>query len=181
MKRALRNMALIVAVVYPMTGSAQDFNDKPYAAGVRACADGGGVNFRYYGSKMVSVEGQLNVSAGRPGGLPSSSGKSTTGVALVQLHGDLLGPQIRFFIGVGAHYGSWVRYKDVSKSEGLFGFDGIAGIEYMTGRYPLGISLDIKPAFNYVSGVTYFPNNIVGLGVRYYFGKWPKRSGNEKE
>jgi hypothetical protein len=54
----------------------------------------------------------------------------------------------------------------------LFGFDGILGVEYVLSAIPLSISVDAKPAFSFVSGLTQFPNNTYGLSFRFYFGAW---------
>eukprot|EP01030_Chromulinospumella_sphaerica_P018078 gene18078-17926_t len=51
----------------------------PFAAGVRGSIDGVGANFRYYVRDLFSLEGQLNVSGGKPNGLPLNAGKSVMG------------------------------------------------------------------------------------------------------
>ena len=164
---------MITILLLSFTGynaaNAQDHNH-PYAAGLRATPDGAGASVRYFPYEFLSLEGQLNFSGGRPSGLPSSSGKSTMAGFLAQFHAPLWGPTWSVFVGAGAHFGSWIRYKDISKNETMYGLDAIVGVEYHFPDMPLGVSVDVKPALNYSPDVTYFPNNILGLSARYYFG-----------
>ena len=51
----------------------------------------------------------------------------------------------------------------------------IGGVEYVFDYVPVGISVDVKPAVNFYNGISAFLNNILGLGVRYYFGKWTSK------
>ncbi|MBL7692911.1 MAG: hypothetical protein JNM41_15060 [Flavipsychrobacter sp.] len=161
--------ATLLAIGMSAITYAQDHNH-PYAAGLRASPDGVGATVRYHPSELIAIEGQLNFSGGRPSGLPSSSGKSTMAGILAQVNAPLIGPQVMMFFGVGAHYGSWIRYKDVSKNETMYGLDVVFGVEYRFSDMPLGVSVDVKPSLNYAPDVTYFPNNILGLSARYYFG-----------
>lgn len=144
----------------------------PFAVGVRGSIDGIGGNFRYYARDLFSLEAQINVSGGKPNGLPNNTGKSVMGVALAELNVPLYTTQFRLFLGAGMHYGSWERYKDISTPEGTFGFDGIVGFEYTFQQMPVSVSLDYKPSVTYLVGPQNFPNNATGLAMRYYFGKW---------
>jgi hypothetical protein len=149
----------------------------PFAVGVRGTPDGGGLNLRYYFSENFGLEGQANYSVGTPGG----SGKATTGVVLAEYHILFWDARLRMFLGAGAHYGSWERYRYSGNSEGLFGFDGILGAEYVFPSVPLGVSLDVKPAFDFISGVTALPANNVGLSLRFYFGAWEDYDSNVED
>lgn len=136
----------------------------PFALGVRGTPDGGGVNLRYFFKDNLSGELQYNVSGGTTGG----SGRSNTIGLLVQYHAAL-SQNLSLFMGVGAHNGKWQQFKDKSKTISVFGFDAILGMEYNFSSVPISITVDAKPCFNYVKGVTIFPNNTFGLGIRYYF------------
>jgi len=167
MKRIYRLLVVLLVVIFaPDAAEAQV--TAPFAVGLRGSPDGAGVNLRFFFNENLSLEGQGNYSGGTSGG----SGKSTTGVCLVEYHFLFLDSRFRMFLGGGAHYGSWERYKDASKAEGLFGLDAILGFEYVFTSVPVSISIDAKPSFNYVSGITIFPNNTFGLTLRYYIGAW---------
>jgi hypothetical protein len=113
-------------------------------------------------------QGQINTSGGTRGG----SGKSTMYGILLQYNLMIAGPDLRFYMGGGFHAGMWQKDKDKSQYLGTNGLDGVAGIEYTFARIPFSISVDVKPSLNYISGVTYFPNNNLGFGIRYVFGGW---------
>jgi hypothetical protein len=163
-KIGLTTILLTAALLGSKHAEAQWDYRPPFAAGIRACPDGGGANLRYFAIDNLSAEVQYNISGGTKGG----SGKSSMIGLLVQFHRSLTS-NLSFFIGAGAHSGTWQRYKDISKTTSVFGFDAIIGVEYIFPSVPIGISIDAKPSFNYVTGVTLFPNNTFGLGVRYYF------------
>ena len=159
-------IALLVAFFTSGAASAQI--TAPFAAGLRGSPDGGGLNLRFFFNENFALEGQGNFSNGTTGG----SGQALMGHVLMQYHYLFGDARFRMFLGAGAHYGTWERYKDVSVKDNFFGFDVQLGAEYVFASMPLGISIDAKPSFNYVSGVTIFPNNTFGLSLRYYFGAW---------
>lgn len=148
------------------------FKAPPIALGFRANPDGAGLNGRYFFNQNIAVEGQVNGSAGNY----YDNGTSLTVGALMEYHFLLRDPHWRIFIGGGIHYGKWQRYRDQHlRPINLFGLDAIGGIEYILNSVPIGFSLDVKPAMNFINGVTYLPNNVFGLGVRYYFGGGSKK------
>ena len=151
-----------------------DGNTVPrFAAGLRATPDGAGISGRFFFIPSVAVELMLNGS----GGTYNDNGPSTTLVGLLEYNFLFDDPSWRIFIGAGAHMGSYKKYNDVHvPTTSIYGIDGIIGAEYIFYAVPIGISIDVKPAVNFISGVTTFPNNTFGLGVRYYFGRWPKPS-----
>jgi hypothetical protein len=168
----MKNTSIILLFLFislfPTQAAVAQYNSiRPFALGLRGCPDGGGANARFFFSDLLSAEAQFNVSGGTQGG----AGKAMMGGGLLMLNAMLYGPEFRLFVGGGAHYGSWERYRDISKATSVFGFDAVIGLEY-TFNVPISVSLDYKPAFNYISGVTYMPNNVFGLGIRYYFGAW---------
>ncbi len=180
----MKNVSILLLTVLCGAGSArgQEYHTiPPFAVGVRGSIDGAGANFRYYVRDLFSLEGQFNVSGGKPNGLPYNAGKSVMGVALAELNVPLYTTQFRMFLGVGMHYGSWERYKDITPAEGTFGYDGIVGFEYTFSELPVSVSLDYKPSVTYLAGAQMFPNNAAGLALRYYFGKWNRPAGNAAE
>ena len=77
-------------------------------------------------------------------------------------------------MGGGAHVGAWNEDRDLG-NRGVFGLDGIIGVEYRFKHIPLGLSADFKPAINLVSNVEYYPANDIGLAARFYFGSFMPR------
>jgi hypothetical protein len=79
-------------------------------------------------------------------------------------------PGLNWFVGGGAHIGFWDEDPDYADSEagGVFGIDGIIGLEYTFDEIPLNLSLDILPSFNIFGNTGW--NGINGaLSVRYVF------------
>jgi hypothetical protein len=135
--------------------------DGPMALGFRATPDGGGFTGQFFLNRNFAFEAQLN-------GAGLYEGNSVTAVGLMECHIDLPVPNWRIFFGAGIHFGLWNHYYDYS-NQGIFGIDGIGGVEYMFSRIPLGLSADFKPAVNFAPDVEFFPHNIVGASARYYF------------
>ncbi len=155
---------------------------KPFAIGLRGSPSGIGISGKFYFNDFFFLDAQYNWGAGTSKGLESGPSKMT--VLMINYNTMIAGPDTRFFLGAGAHYGKWVRYRDKSKPEGMFGFDLIAGLEQAFRSIPMTASIDFKPGINYTSGVTFFPNNSFGIGLRYFFGEWrwyhPKRRDNRE-
>ena len=145
----------------------------PVAFGLRASPDGGGFSAKFFLDKNIAIEAQLNGSGGNY--YSDNDGPSMTLVGLAEYHIVLPDTSWRIFVGPGLHFGSWDRYNDniydnYRHAQGIFGIDGILGIEYVFKRVPLGISADVKPALNFAPDVAFFPNNFFGVGGRFYFG-----------
>ncbi len=164
-----RIMLFLAAVLITTSGFAQRGSS---ALGLRATPDGGGLTGKFYISKHLAFEGQLNA-----GGIMGLEGQSFNAVALLEGHIYFPDPSWRMFLGGGLHTGVWDRgYRYVS-SEGrymddnraIFGIDAIGGVEYVFKRIPLGLSLDIKPAVNFVSEAEFFSHNMFGASARFYF------------
>lgn len=146
--------------------------------GARLTPDGGGFTGKFFLTKDVAIEAQLNA-----GGIFAFEGESINAVGLVEYHISLPDPQWRLFFGGGMHIGSWDRGRrwDSKKDrweddQFIFGIDGIGGVEYRFRKFPLGVSGDFKPAINFVSDVDFFPHNIVGASARWYFGRGTSRA-----
>jgi hypothetical protein len=137
--------------------------------GIRANPDGGGITGKFFFTEQLAVEAQLNGSSGSY----SEMGTSFTVGSMLEYHFIFPRPEWRIFLGGGIHYGTWNRYGDSHVSPfSIFGLDAIGGVEYIFASVPIGVSVDVKPALNFISGVTSFPNNGFGVGIRYYFGHW---------
>jgi hypothetical protein len=128
------------------------------AVGLRATPDGGGATGKFFLNDNMAIEAQLNGSVFNP---------SVAAVGLFEYQIILPDPSWRIFFGGGLHFGVWDRYDD-GYSQGIFGIDGIGGVEYVFKNIPLGLSADLKPAMNFVSDPAFFPNNIFGVAARFY-------------
>jgi len=154
-----------------MAQEIQNGDVPPFGIGIRANPDGAGITAKYFFIPQISFEGMVNAS----GGTYFGSGPSTTIVGLAEYNLIFNNPSWRAFIGPGGHITSWKQYPEINNyRQTLIGIDGIIGLEYVFYEVPIGISIDVKPAMNFVNGVTAFPENTFGLAVRYYFGGWNK-------
>jgi hypothetical protein len=134
--------------------------------GVRGALDGTGITAKYFMKSGFALEGQINV-----GGLRAIDGQSVYAVSLIEYHLQLPIPAFRLFFGGGIHAGRWASRPNTDYiDEGIFGLDGIGGLEYLFTNVPLGISGDIRPSINYIQEVEFLPHNIIGVSLRYYFG-----------
>lgn len=171
----MKKVLLLLSGFLLCMGTSQNvFAQKGQAAiGIRLSPDGGGATGKFFLDRNVAFEGQLNA-----GGIFGGEGESFNAVALLEYHIPLPDPSWRVFFGGGIHAGIWDhgnnyrhdegRYRD-DNSEGIFGLDGIGGVEYVFKTAPIGLSADFKPAINLLSNVDFFPHNIFGLSARYYF------------
>lgn len=156
-------------------GTAKAQMVSPVGLGIRLNPDGAGFTGKFFLDRNWAIEGQLNASGG---GYIANDGPSMTVVGLAEYHIILPDPSWRIFIGPGIHFGSWDRYNDGyydgrrynTDVQGIFGIDGILGVEYVFKSVPIGLSADFKPAVNFVSDAAFFPNNFFGVSGRYYLG-----------
>ncbi|MCP4441065.1 MAG: hypothetical protein GY810_19245 [Aureispira sp.] len=93
--------------------------------------------------------------------------------ALYEYHGNIANIDgFRWFAGGGAHIGFWNghsnhKYYYEDRTYLTLGIDGIVGLEY-TFKFPLNLSLDFKPSFNFGGGRKgYGSYNEVALSIRY--------------
>lgn len=141
------------------------------ALGLRFTPDGGGFSGKFFFDPNMALEAQMNA-----GGIMGLEGESFNIVGLFEYHVPLPDPSWRLFFGGGAHLGVWdrgYRYSHreeryIDGSQGIFGIDGVGGIEYVFKNIPLGLSADIKPAINFLSDVDFFPHNMFGIAGRFY-------------
>ena len=82
--------------------------------------------------------------------------------------------RLKWYLGFGGHVGFWdgdYTYKywgDQGKTYTVVGIDGILGLEYSFSEVPINLSLDWKPAFNFV-GYSGFWADGGALSIRYIF------------
>ena len=117
-----------------------------------------GITGKYFLSNSKAIEGQLNY---------NNNGMDFVG--LYEMHHSLGEPQWFWYYGGGAHISSWNHTGDNSM---LIGVDGIIGLEYRFAQAPLALSIDLKPAFDFIASQDPFvSHNYIGIAVRYYFKK----------
>jgi hypothetical protein len=133
---------------------------------MRGSLDGTGINAKYFLKHGFAFEAQINA-----GGLRAIDGQSIYAVSLIEYHLQLPIPSLRIFFGGGLHAGWWAsRPESDYIDEGIFGLDGVGGLEYLFASNSFGISGDIRPSINYIQEVEFLPHNVIGIAVRYYFG-----------
>ena len=175
MKKIQILCALLVIFFVRGSATAQplDWEVPQFAIGIRANPDGAGITAKYFIIPQVSFEAMVNAS----GGKYSDYGPGTSFVGLVEYNFIFNNPSFRIFLGPGVHAASFRQYADIKEPRvSATGLDGIIGAEYVFTEVPIGISIDAKPAFNFYNGITAFPDNVFGLAVRYYFGRWSKET-----
>ena len=161
------NIFLLLLILLSFCGKAQTYRT---AGGLRLSPDGFGLSGKQFLDRGLALESVVSV-----GGLTLFEGKSITLTGLVEYHIPFPDPQLRLFFGGGAH-GGYLEHRSIyNKDEGIFGFDGIGGIEYLFRKAPLGLSLDFKPAINFLRDVDYLPHNNIGIAIRYLLQEKPKR------
>jgi hypothetical protein len=134
--------------------------------GIRSSLDGAGFTAIQLINRSYAIEGQLNV-----GGQRALRGQSLYVCMLLQYHLDLPVPYVRIYFGGGAQGGYWVHRQEAEhEQEVMAGLSGVGGVEFWLRRVPLALSGDFRPAINYLQEVEFFPHNIVGISLRYYFG-----------
>ncbi len=150
----------------------------PIAIGVRASPDGAGVTARFFFNTHLAIEAQLAGSEGvyhQPDDA-APYGPSWSATGLLEYNILFRDPSWRIYAGGGLHFGKWDRYDHTDNEraqlpQGIFGFDAVFGGEYIFKSFPIGLSADIKPAVNVSSEAAFFPNNMIGVSARYYFGR----------
>ncbi len=126
-----------------------------------------GVTVKHFYKTDQAIEGILDA---RRGGFNLA--------VLWQQHGRAFDVQnLNWFIGGGAHVGTWRhqygypwRSRDLDRdgSYTVVGIDGIIGMEYTIPGAPINISLDWKPAINIVPQVGFWGDGFA-LSIRYAF------------
>jgi hypothetical protein len=80
--------------------------------------------------------------------------------------------RFKWFFGFGAHIGFWngdfARWGIPGRTYTVAGIDGILGLEYSFTEVPINLSLDWKPAFNFVGFSGWWADG-GALSIRYIF------------
>ncbi len=169
-------------------GYSQEYGMPP-GLGLRLSPDGVGVTGKVFIGPYWAVDLQVNGSDGFNWSEAEKTvigdgrsqavdkiGPSWTAGSLLEYNIIFKDVSWRIYGGAGFHFGKWDRFnyrydERKPKPEGIFGFDGVLGGEYLFKTLPLGISAEVKPGINcFNDNVVFFPNNLFGLSIRYYFG-----------
>jgi len=151
----MKKLALAIALMSIISSSpllAQDFG-----LGFRISSHIG-ITGKYFLNDSKAIEGQINY---------NNNGMDFVGI--YEIEHSLGEPQWYWFYGGGGHISTWNHTGDNSM---LIGVDGIIGLEYKFTKAPLALSIDLKPAFDFISSEDPFvSHNYIGIAARYYFKK----------
>ncbi len=154
----IRLVLVIAAIFFAQLGFSQQYDT---AIGVR-----GGI------PNSLSVKKALGTSSVGEGIIGLwNRGIVVTGLYNIQNPLEIEGYGFEWYYGGGAHVGFFNnRYVtflgEVGGSTAVIGLDGVIGLEYTVEEFPLNISLDYKPSFNFV-GFNGWWFDHVSLGIRY--------------
>lgn len=146
----MKKIIALAACIMIFAGTAFSQNYK-HAVGLRV-GSGVGITYKQNLGKGA-FEGIAWLNFGRNGGF------NVTG--LYEWRTKVINPDFNLYYGVGGHIG--VYSKDFA-----FGIDGIVGLEYKIPGAPIALSIDYKPALNFIPSVHFDYYNL-GLGVKFTF------------
>lgn len=161
----MKKKHLILALTLLMSGLAMAQSNYRTALGLRLNG-GAGVTVRHFINSKSSLEGILYTRWG---------GVNLTGLYAVNFP-VFNEPGFNFYVGGGGHIGVWDRDnnpwwdddKRYNDNRLVVGLDGQIGLEYTFSPIPLNLSIDWKPAVNFI-GVSNFWGSDLALSVRYAF------------
>jgi hypothetical protein len=156
MKKFMLTLTLALCII--TLASAQDYNT---GIGLR----GGlynGLTLKHFIGERSAVEGLLST---------RWAGFEITG--LYEIHDRAFDvDRLNWYYGLGAHLGFYngdkTTWGDVGVTYTVVGIDGILGLEYNFSEIPINLSLDWKPAFNFI-GYSRFFGEGGALSIRYIF------------
>lgn len=137
-----------------------------WGIGFRGSIDGAALNVKHFVSPQMALLAQVSA-----GGRWLYEGQSFVLSSYVLYHLPLPMPQIRLFFGGGGHFGAWLSRSRTPADAFIAGIDGMGGVEFISLKNPLSLALDIKPSINFLDRTEYFPHNMAGLSLRYYFAQ----------
>lgn len=163
----MKSRLFLFTLIALLIGLEKSWGQQSYKTALGLRLNGGaGISCRHFISEKHSIEGIL---------YSRWRGLNITGLYTVNTP-VFTEPGFSFFIGGGAHLGIWDsnrspwwddnEYKDNSRL--VMGVDGQIGLEYVFEEIPLNLSVDWKPALNFI-GVTNFWAGDAALSVRYTF------------
>lgn len=166
MKKTLLALALIIAIGFSYSASAQDYSQNggyKTAVGVRLSSSAAMVNnsisLKHFFNEQAAVEALFSF------GDPLAIG------ALYELHKPIGESGIKWFYGGGGYLGFVKTYnvdKEKNEVNTNFGAQGVLGLDYKFANIPLNLSLDWKPELNLVSDINFEPSAI-GFTARFTF------------
>lgn len=156
MKKLLLTLTLSICII--TLAGAQDYNT---GIGLR----GGlynGLTIKHFIGDRSAVEGLLST---------RWRGFEITG--LYEIHNRAFDiDRLNWYYGAGAHLGFYngdnTTWGDVGTAYTVLGVDGILGLEYNFSEIPINLSIDWKPAFNFI-GYSRFFGEGGALSIRYIF------------
>ncbi len=151
-------ITFILALFVSFFAQAQDYKT---GVGVRG-GFANGLTIKHFVSSNIALEG---IVASRWRGL------ELTG--LFEIHKAALSTQrMKWFYGLGAHVGFWngkyTQWGNPHNEYMVVGIDGIIGLEYSFSEIPFSLSVDWKPAFNFVGHSGFWADG-GAISLRYIF------------
>jgi hypothetical protein len=161
----LRWLILLLLIVAP--AGAQDFD---YDIGIGARIGlAYGINVKYFLRHHPTRQPRSALE-----GIFTTRFNGANAAVMYEYHNGIFDTKgLSLYVGGGAHIAVWNSEKVYWETERTrfnpyMGLDGIIGIEYVVGDIPLAVSLDWKPAINFVSDLNVMIDDI-GLSFRYLF------------
>lgn len=147
-------MKKILAIVFCVVLSAGIANAQDYrnAIGVRL-GGGAGINYKHIMNNGNAFEAILDFS------IFNTGAAYLTG--LYEWYTPIGSNGFNIYYGLGAHIGAFDK-------DFALGIDGIIGLEYRFPSVPIALSLDYKPAVNFLPEVRGVLNSF-GFGIKYTF------------
>ncbi|MDD3568548.1 MAG: hypothetical protein PHT92_09135 [Bacteroidales bacterium] len=140
--------------------NAQDYNT---GIGLRG-GFANGVTIKHFVTSKAAFEGII-----------ASRWKGLELTLLYEVHGRAFNTErMKWYFGFGGHVGFWdgdntnKDWGTAGENYTVIGVDGILGLEYNFAQIPFNVSIDWKPAFNFV-GYSGFWADGGALSVRYIF------------
>jgi hypothetical protein len=158
---------LVMACLFVYSAAAQDYD---YNLGIGARVGlAYGINVKYFLRLHPTRQPRSALE-----GIFTTRFNGANASVLFEYHNGIFDTEgLNMYIGGGAHLAVWNSDKvywetDRKGFNPYAGLDGIIGIEYVIADIPVAVSLDWKPAVNFISDLNLMIDDI-GLSVRYLF------------
>lgn len=158
---------LIVSGWFIQASTAQDFDyDLGFGARIGLAY---GLNFKYFLRHHPTRQPHNALE-----GIITTRYNGANAIALFEYHNEIFDTKgLNVYLGGGAHFAVWnsdeVDWETEKHGYNPYaGLDAIIGMEYVIAYIPVAISLDWKPAVNFISDLNLMIDDI-GLSVRYLF------------
>jgi hypothetical protein len=156
------SMRKFILLILFLTVTATLANAQDYKTGLGfRLGTGAGFTVKHFLTGSHALEGML---------LTRWHGFDVTG--LYEVHNEAFDTEnLKWFYGGGAHLGfyngDYVEWGYPGSTTGVFGIDGIIGLEYTFDEAPINLGLDLKPALNLLGYTSFWAE--FGFSVRYVF------------